>query len=34
VTISLSGAPEIKVTALGNTEKGKKDAAEFMQTLM
>lgn len=33
VTISLSGAPEINVTALGNTEKAKKDAAEFMQTL-
>jgi hypothetical protein len=34
VTISLSGAPEVKVTAIGNTEKAKKDAVEFMQTLM
>ena len=34
VTISLSGAPEVNVTAIGNTEKAKKDAAEFMQTLM
>jgi hypothetical protein len=34
VTISLSGVPEVKVTAIGNTEKAKKDAAEFMQTLM
>ena len=34
ITISLSGVPEIKVTAMGNTEKAKKDAAEFMQTIM
>lgn len=33
VTISLGGAPEVNVTAIGNTENAKKDAAEFMQTL-
>ncbi len=34
VTISLGGATEVLVTAIGNTEKARKDAAEFMQTLM
>jgi uncharacterized membrane protein YvbJ len=34
VTVSLSGATDIKVTAIGNTEQAKKDAAEFMKTLV
>ena len=33
VTISLSGATDIKVTAIGNTEQAKKDAAEFMLSI-
>jgi len=34
VTVSLSGPTEIKVTAIGNTEQAKVDAAEFMRTLL
>jgi endogenous inhibitor of DNA gyrase (YacG/DUF329 family) len=34
VTVSLSGSTDIKVTAIGNTEQAKKDAAEFMMTLL
>jgi uncharacterized membrane protein YvbJ len=34
VTVSLSGPTEIKVTAIGNTEQAKIDAAEFMRTLL
>jgi uncharacterized membrane protein YvbJ len=34
VTLSLSGATDIKVAAIGNTEQAKKDAGEFMQSLM
>ncbi len=30
VTISLAGTDHVKVTAIGNTGKAKKDAAEFM----
>jgi hypothetical protein len=33
VTISLSGATDVKVTAIGNTEEAKKDAAEFMLSI-
>jgi hypothetical protein len=33
VTLSLSGANDIKITAIGNTEQAKKDASEFMQSL-
>jgi hypothetical protein len=33
VTVSLSGATSVKVTAMGNTEKAIKDAAEFMQSI-
>jgi len=33
VTVSLSGATDVKVTAIGNTEQAKKDAAEFMQSI-
>jgi hypothetical protein len=33
VTVSLSGPTDTKVTAIGNTEQAKKDAAEFMRTL-
>jgi hypothetical protein len=33
VTISLSGATDVKVTAIGNTEQAKKDAAEFMLSI-
>jgi hypothetical protein len=33
VTISLSGATDVKVTAIGNTEHAKKDAAEFMLSI-
>jgi hypothetical protein len=34
VTVSMSGATEVKVTTIGNTEQAKKDAAEFMRTLI
>ena len=34
VTVSLTGPTEIKVTAIGNTEQAKNDAAEFMRTLL
>ena len=34
ITVSLSGEQELKVTAIGNTEQARKDAAEFMQTIM
>jgi uncharacterized membrane protein YvbJ len=34
VTVSLSGETDIKVTAIGNTEQAKQDAAEFMRTLL
>ena len=34
VTVSLSGPTDIKVTAIGNTEQAKIDAAEFMRTLL
>jgi len=34
VTVSLSGPTDTKVTAIGNTEQAKKDAAEFMRTLL
>jgi hypothetical protein len=34
VTISLTGAAEVKVTAMGNTSKAKTDAGEFIQTIM
>lgn len=33
VTISLSGVTDVKVTAIGNTEQAKKDAAEFMLSM-
>jgi hypothetical protein len=33
VTISISGAPDVKVTAIGNTEQAKKDATEFMLSI-
>jgi len=33
VTVSLSGPTEVKVTAIGNTDQAKKDAAEFIRTL-
>jgi hypothetical protein len=33
VTVSLSGPTDTKVTAIGNTEQAKKDAAEFIKTL-
>jgi hypothetical protein len=34
VTVSLSGPTDTKVTAIGNTEQAKNDAAEFMRTLL
>jgi hypothetical protein len=33
VTVSLSGPAEVKVTAIGNTDQAKKDAAEFIRTI-
>jgi hypothetical protein len=33
VTVSLSGEMEVKVTAIGNTEQAKKDAADFMKII-
>ena len=33
VTISISGKEEISITATGNTDKAKADAAEFMTLL-
>jgi hypothetical protein len=33
VTVSISGFTDVKITAIGNTETAKKDAAEFMQSL-
>jgi hypothetical protein len=33
VTVSLSGAMDVKVTAIGNTEQAIKDAADFMRSL-
>jgi len=34
VTVSLSGATDIKVTAIGNTVQAKTDAADFIKTLL
>ena len=34
VTLSLSGTTGIRLAAIGNTEQAKKDAAEFMQSLI
>ena len=34
VTLSLSGATEVKFSAIGNTDQAKKDAGEFMQSIM
>jgi hypothetical protein len=33
VTVSLSGPTEVKVTAIGNTEQARQDAAEFIRTI-
>ena len=33
VTVSLSGATDVKVTAIGNTGQAIKDAADFMRSL-
>jgi len=34
VTISLSGATDLKVSAIGNTEQAKKDVTEFMKSII
>jgi hypothetical protein len=33
VTVSLSGATDVKVNAIGNTEQAIKDAADFMKSM-
>ena len=34
VTLSLSGTTEVNVTAIGNTKQAKKDAGEFIQSII